>query len=47
VLARFRSLHSAVSGRRVYGIERNALFCLDVLHDVQSQPGPAALRRSG
>jgi hypothetical protein len=44
VLARFRSLHGAVSGQRVYGIEHNGLalllaFCLSALHELQSQTG--------
>jgi hypothetical protein len=36
----------------VYGIEHNGLalllaFCLGVLHELQAQPGPAPLPRSG
>lgn len=52
VLARFRSLHSAASASRAFGIEHNGLalllaFCLAALHDLQSQPGTAPLHRSG
>lgn len=52
MLARFRELHGAVSAGRVYGIEHNGLalllaWCLSALHELQSQPGPAPLRRSG
>lgn len=46
MLARFRSVHGAISGQRVYGIERNGLalmlaWCLSALHELQSEARPA------
>jgi hypothetical protein len=46
MLAQFRSLHSAASASRAFGVERNGLalllaWCLAGLYETRSQPGPA------
>jgi hypothetical protein len=52
ITGRFRDVHAAASGERVYGVQRNGLslllaWCLGALHEHYAQPGTDRAQRSG